>query len=90
MIKERSEFNSELIDRLAYQNTDVEVWRETKDDYYSPSIHVTEFKGIGIDVGGHVIVAPIKDWHDAGNKILTVNPNLKNWKRKLAYYLLGW
>ena len=45
------------------QNTDKEIWRENEDDYYSPSIHVTEQGAIGIDVGGTVIVKSIKDWH---------------------------
>jgi hypothetical protein len=47
-------------------NTDKEIWRRTADDYYSPSIHVTEDNGIGINVGGHVIVKPVEDWHKAG------------------------
>jgi hypothetical protein len=71
-------------------NTDIELWRKKNDDYFSPTIHVTEFGEIGINVGGHVIVAPIEDWHNAGNKILAVDPKLKNWKRRLAYWLLGW
>lgn len=45
-------------------NTDREIWRETPGDYYSPSIHVTEGGGIGINVGGTVIVRPVRDWHD--------------------------
>jgi hypothetical protein len=44
-------------------NTDREIWRETPDDYYSPSIHVTQQSGIGINVGGTVIVMPVRDWH---------------------------
>ena len=71
-------------------NTDVELWRKKRGDYYSPSIHVTEFGEIGIDVGGYVLVAPVEKWHDAGNKILTVNPDLPNWKRKFAFWLMGW
>lgn len=45
------------------QNTDRELWREKEGDYYSPSIHVTEQGGIGIDVGGYVIVMPLRGWH---------------------------
>ena len=50
-------------------NTDKEIWRETPGDYYSPSIHVTEKSrftkkiGIGINVGGHVYVKPVEEWH---------------------------
>jgi len=70
-------------------NTDTELWRKNK-DYYSPSIHVTQFGDIGINVGGYVLVAPIEKWHDAGNKIFTVDLNLKKWKKKFAFWLLGW
>ena len=76
--------------KAGFKNTDREIWRGTYDNYYEPSIHVTEFNGIGINVGGHVIVAPVEEWHKAGNKILCVDPNLKEWKRKIAYWLLGW
>lgn len=44
-------------------NTDRELWRETAEGYYSPSIHVTETGSIGINVGGTVHVMPLKDWH---------------------------
>jgi len=69
-------------------NTDREIWRAIPGDYYSPSIHVTEHDGIGINYGGHVIVAPIKSWHDAGEMFLCVNPNLATWKWRLAMWLL--
>jgi hypothetical protein len=45
------------------KNTDRQLWREVKDDYYAPSIFVTEAGGIGIDVGGYVIVKPLREWH---------------------------
>jgi hypothetical protein len=45
------------------KNTDKEIWRKVEGNYYSPSIHVTESGGIGINVGGIVIVKPIEDWH---------------------------
>jgi hypothetical protein len=67
-------------------NTDKELWREG--DFYSDSIHVTEHGGIGINHGGHVIVAPLKSWYDAGNLFLCVNPKLKRWKWRLAMWLL--
>lgn len=44
------------------QNTDKEIWRKVEGDYYSPSIHVTKDGAIGINVGGHVVVAPIEEW----------------------------
>jgi hypothetical protein len=47
----------------ACANTDRELWRETEGDYYAPSIHVTEHGGIGIDIGGTVVVRPIREWH---------------------------
>jgi len=72
----------------AMVNTDKELWRERPGAYYADSIHVTKGGGIGITCGGHVIVAPIRKWHKAGNLFLCVNPNLKRWKWKLAMWLL--
>jgi hypothetical protein len=70
-------------------NTDKELWREKAGDYYSDSLHVTLGDGIGINCGGHVIVAPVRSWHKAGELFLCVNPKLKPWKWKLAMWLLG-
>ena len=47
----------------AQQNTDRDLWSECEDDYFSPRLFVTAGGGIGIDVGGHVIVKPIREWH---------------------------
>lgn len=47
----------------AYVNTDRELWREIKGDYYSPSIHVTADGLIGLNVGGMVIVQDVRKWH---------------------------
>lgn len=47
----------------AVVNTDRKLWQENPDDALSPSIHVTESGGIGINVGGMVIVRPVRDWH---------------------------
>jgi len=62
-------------------NTDKEIWRKISGDYYSPSIHITEFGGIGINVGGHVIVAPIEEWHRAGRVVFCVNDDPKQYKK---------
>lgn len=72
------------------ENTNIEIWRRIRNDYYSPSIHVTKFGDIGINVGGYVLVAPIESWHEAGIKILAVDSTLPSWKHKLGYWLLGW
>lgn len=50
----------------ACNNTDKELWREVPGDYYADSIHVTEHGNIGINCGGHVIVAPVRKWHKSG------------------------
>lgn len=50
-------------EQRACKNTDRELWRETEGDYYSSSIHVTEGGGIGMQVGGYVIVMPVREWH---------------------------
>lgn len=52
------------------QNTDREIWRETPDDYYAPSIHVTQGGSIGVNVGGHVIVAGVREWHAAAKVMI--------------------
>ena len=57
-------------DNRAAKNTDKEIWRKVKDDYGSPSIHVTKEGSIGIDVGGFVMVAPIEKWHEVFKKNL--------------------
>jgi 3-oxoacyl-[acyl-carrier-protein] synthase III len=46
-----------------HKNTDKEIWRKVNDDYYSPSIHVTEQDGIGINISGMVIVKPVEEWY---------------------------
>ena len=71
-----------------YTNTDKELWRKIPNDYYSPSIHVTKEGGIGINCGGHMIVAPIEVWHNLGEKFFCVNPDRPSWKWKLAMRLL--
>lgn len=47
----------------AAANTDRELWRERPGDFYADSLHVTEGGGIGMNVGGYVIVKPLKGWH---------------------------
>lgn len=71
---------------IGCENTDKEIWSEN-DSYYSDSIHVTEGDGIGMDCGGHVIVAPIQKWHTAGK--LLFSPNPKRWQYKLSVWLLN-
>ena len=43
------------------ENTDRELWR----DDWQGTIFITERGGVGINVGGHVIVKPLRDWHKA-------------------------
>ena len=69
-------------------NTDREIWRRVPGDYYSPSIHVTSGGGIGLNCGGHVIVAPVEAWHECGEKLLCVNERLPSWKWRLAMWCL--
>ncbi len=44
-----------------------ELWREG--DYYTPSIYVNKSGGIGINVGGYVIVQPVRDWHEQAQEL---------------------
>jgi len=50
----------------AAENTDKKIWQENPDDAYSPTIHVTQHGGIGINVGGYVMVKPVREWHRVG------------------------
>src|ERR1051325_89753 len=60
-----------MSDDQAALNTDIEIWRRTPGDYYSPSIHVTrDGGGIGMNLGGTVIVLPIELWFAAAKKEL--------------------
>jgi hypothetical protein len=70
------------------ENTDKEIWRRVKNDYYSPSIHVTENGGIGINCRGHVIVAPLENWFTAGRLCFPLEPKHASLKWKLAMWLL--
>jgi len=50
------------------ENTDRELYREPdkgNGSFYSDSIFVTKEGGIGMNVGGYVMVRPIKEWHKA-------------------------
>jgi hypothetical protein len=73
----------------AYQNTDRELWRKKPGDFYSPSIHVTSGNGIGINKGGHVLVAPVEAWFEAGEICMCVNEEVPAWRWRLAMWLLG-
>ena len=48
-------------------NTDTEIWRREdttgNGDFYEPSIHVTKGGSIVINVGEHVFVKPVEEWH---------------------------
>ena len=66
-----------MSEELPAQSTDRELWRETPGDYYSPSIHVTQDGGIGINVAGTVRVRTLREWHgsEARNSALSAEAN---------------
>ena len=51
------------------ENTDTKLFRENESDYYSASCHMTKDRRLGINVGGTVIEASLKDWHLAASKL---------------------
>lgn len=51
------------------ENTDALLWRDDPDDFYSPSIYVTQDDGIAINVGGHVHVRSVKQWHAMAERL---------------------
>lgn len=65
---------SREISEQASINTDRELYREDlqdpldPDNFYAPSIHVTQDGRIGMSVGGMVIVMSIRNWHNAVRK----------------------
>lgn len=61
------------------ENTDRELWREREGDYYADSIHVTKGGGIGMNVGGRVIVMPLKDWHALAALTSRPTPTDEEW-----------
>jgi len=62
--------------REANKNTDKELWREVKGDYFSPSIHIAWGNGVGMNVGGRVIVMPIRKWHKLAEQVLEAGDEL--------------
>ena len=54
-------------------NSDIELWRQDNEDFYSPSIHVTKDGMIDIQVGGEVICMGIENWSTAGRNFLGVD-----------------
>ena len=82
-------------------NTDVELFREKlgdmldPDNYYSPSVHVTQSQCIGMNVGGYVIVMSIRSWHKAAQQYVHptafgvgVRARLARWLVSLAKSLI--
>jgi hypothetical protein len=53
-------------------NTDRELWRERKGDFYADSLFVTEHGGIGIHCGGYVFVKPIRGWYALASENTTL------------------
>ena len=60
------------------QNTDRELFREVKGDYYSPSLHVTIDGLIGINVGGSVHVMSLRDWHERAESFIVKTETTHN------------
>jgi hypothetical protein len=65
-------------EQQAAQNHDVEIWRQTPGDYYSPSIHKTKEGAIGINVGGYVYVKDVREWHRLAGESLRVIEEAKD------------
>lgn len=62
----------------AFINEDKTLFTETakdwKDEGYMPKVFVTKEEAIGMNVGGMVIILPIREWH----KMAMQNHNLKD------------
>ena len=62
------------------ENTDKEIWREIEGEYYCSKIFVTEQNAIGIDVGGHVYVKTVYEWHQQADRIAELEKELSWWR----------
>ena len=60
------------------KNTDKELFREAKGDYYSPSLHVTIDGLIGINVGGSVHVMSLREWHKRAESFIVKTETTHN------------
>lgn len=63
---------------ITQKNTDKELFREVKGDYYSPSLHVTKNGLIGIDVGGSVHVMSLREWHKRAESFIVKTETAHN------------
>ena len=88
----------DLLKDGAVVNTDRELFREQLGDrldpnnYYSPSVHVTQSGTIGINVGGYVIVMSIRSWHEAAQQSVQLTAFGVGGLARLGKFLirLGW
>ena len=69
---------------MSSENTDRHLWREVEGDFYSPSIHVTQGGGIGINVGGHVIVKTLRQWHAHDKLVEALREAMERGKRAIS------
>ena len=63
---------------IPQKNTDKELFREVKGDYYSPSLHVTINGLIGINVGGSVHVMSLREWHKRAESFIVKTETTHN------------
>jgi hypothetical protein len=81
-----------MTDDMAAENTDREIYREREDDYYADSIHVTAAGGIGLNVGGEVVVKPLRDWFalaEPPKSVTNLHLDLEDLQRKHEKWLIG-
>ena len=53
-----------LLEQPVENNNDKVIWKANKENFLSEEIIITETGGVGINCGGHVIVLPIRTWHE--------------------------
>lgn len=77
---------------MTCENTDVKLWEEPSVDFHSHfhrgKIFVTRQNGIGIECGGHAIVAPLKTWHESAKLFIPHNLSSNSWRWKVVKWLL--
>ncbi len=68
-------FNRKMNMEIPQKNTDIELFREERGNYYSPSLFVTIDGKIGINVGGSVFIMTLSEWHERAKAFIVNDSN---------------
>jgi hypothetical protein len=72
------------------KNNDKQLWRKVPDDYYSPSISVTEQGNISLHVGGICITHPVEHWFKLASQQIDALYKVDGLREKIAKITEKW